>query len=154
MGLGFLGDIGKGLVSPITSIISEKVQDVDLRNRLIAAIQSQETKYAYKLQLRQVDLQIEEAKSKSLLVSGGRPAGIWLGIFILAYAGLVYPIASPFVAHFTGVAMLQIDPVVLMGNISALLGLGGYRTYEKRVGVAREGGLGRLPSVLPPPGGD
>ena len=86
-----------------------------------------------KLQLAQIAVNQEEAKSESMFVSGGRPACIWIGAFGLAYASIIEPLMR-FVAQvmcgYTG-QFPAIDTNVLMQVLLGLLGLGAMRSYDK-----------------------
>ena len=86
----------------------------------------------------QIDINKEEAKNSSLLVSGWRPfigwtcgggcAWNWIGLPIVKTAGLV--------AGYK----LEVSPADLsemMPLLVAMLGLGGYRTFEKVSKVAK-----------------
>lgn len=70
-----------------------------------------------------------EAKSTSLFIAGWRPAvgwtcvfGLWVQVFIFPLLDIWYTVPL-------------FDSEILMGLLIPLLGLGAYRTYEKKVGV-------------------
>lgn len=86
----------------------------------------------------QQSVNVEEAKSPSIFVSGWRPMCGWVGATALAYSAIVEPVAR-FVAtvgfgYFGSFPV--IDTTITMQILIGLLGLGGYRTYEKFKGVA------------------
>jgi len=89
---------------------------------------------AIKLDLAQIAVNQEEAKSESIFVAGGRPACIWIGAFGLAYASIIEPLMR-FVAQvmcgYTG-QFPAIDTNVLMQVLLGLLGLGAMRSYDKK----------------------
>lgn len=86
----------------------------------------------------QQSVNVEEAKSTSRFVSCWRPMCGWVGAVALAYSAIVEPVAR-FVAtvgfgYFGSFPV--IDTTITMQILIGLLGLGGYRTYEKFKGVA------------------
>lgn len=83
-------------------------------------------------------INLEEAKSDSLFKSGWRPAVGWVCVAGLTYTFVVKPILPWIVALF-GVVVVPM-PDIPMGDLSVLLcgllGLGGFRTFEKIRGKA------------------
>lgn len=83
-------------------------------------------------------INLEEAKSDNLFKSGWRPAVGWVCVSGLAYTFVVKPILPWIVALF-GVTVAPM-PEIPMGDLSillsGLLGLGGFRTFEKIRGKA------------------
>lgn len=90
-----------------------------------------------KLQLAQMAVNQEEAKSGSTFVAGGRPFCIWIGGFGLAYASILEPVLR-FIAtvgfHYTG-PYPELNTTITMQVLFGLLGLGAYRTIDKYNGV-------------------
>ena len=85
----------------------------------------------------QIDINKEEAKNPSLLVSGWRPMIGWVCGMACAWNWIGLKIAL-FIAAFYGHA-LDIQPAdtsEMMPILGAMLGLGGYRMVEKINGVA------------------
>lgn len=82
---------------------------------------------------KQADINIEEAKSDSLFKSGWRPAVGWVcaATFAAKYLGgpLVYVLAQLWNIH---IELPDIDMVELMPVLIGMLGLGAYRTFEKK----------------------
>lgn len=91
------------------------------------------------IDMAQIGVNTEEAKSTNWFVAGGRPFILWVCGIALAYASLIEPIAR-FIAKvsfgYTG-EFPVIDTDLTMQLLYGLLGLGGMRTYEKIKGVAR-----------------
>lgn len=79
----------------------------------------------------QAAINVEEAKSTSLFVSGWRPFIGWICGSGLAYQFLVYPIL---VAYQPKIA--QLDMGTLLTLLMGMLGLGAMRTAEKFKNVA------------------
>jgi hypothetical protein len=86
-----------------------------------------------KLQLAQVDVNKEEAKSSSVFVAGWRPWIGWVSGMALAYVAIVEPIAR-FIASigfgYHGVFPV-IDTNLTMQVMLGMLGMAGMRTAEK-----------------------
>ena len=85
----------------------------------------------------QLAINAEEAKHASLWVSGWRPFVGWVGGVGLAYAAILEPLAR-FAATLGGYAgaFPVLDTTITMQLLFGLLGLGGFRTFEKAKGVA------------------
>lgn len=91
-----------------------------------------------KLQLAQLAVNVEEAKSLDPFTSRARPAAIWVGVAGLAYAGVVEPVLR-FVATvafgYTGL-FPEIDSNLTLQVLGGLLGLSALRSYDKKNGAA------------------
>lgn len=81
-----------------------------------------------------------EAASPSLFKSGWRPATAWVCIFGFAYMVIIRPMLPWAIAlfHQTVQPMPEIDTKILLELLAGLLGLGGFRTFEKIKGVANK----------------
>lgn len=89
------------------------------------------------LALQQIAVNLEEAKSASLFKGGWRPAAGWTCVFGLGYQFVAHPLIAWGAAFYGGVPIPpQLDVSVLMTLLFGMLGLGAYRTYEKKEGVA------------------
>jgi hypothetical protein len=88
------------------------------------------------LALGQIEVNKIEAASSSIFVAGWRPGAGWVCVAGLAYSVL----GQPVLAWLSAIQGWPLPPVVgnevLMGLLTGLLGLGGYRTLEKAKGVA------------------
>lgn len=95
-------------------------------------------------QLAQIAVNLEQARSESLFVSGGRPAIMWICAAVFAWHFLVNPMFISIISYiamvngtevdFSGLPEFNMD--ALMTVLMGLLGLGAYRTVEKIKGVA------------------
>lgn len=93
----------------------------------------------------QIDVNKEEAKHASVFVAGGRPAILWVGAVSLGWTYVAHPIMTWLWAILQGVgwiaATLPPPPIMdieaLMVLVGGVLGLGGFRSFEKVRGVAR-----------------
>lgn len=88
------------------------------------------------LQLAQIDVNKEQAKSINWFVAGARPAAMWIGVFGFAYAAIIEP-AARFVAMLKGYtgAFPALDTTITMQLLFGLLGIAGMRMNEKVKGV-------------------
>lgn len=105
--------------------------------KLAQAGELEAMKAAVQLDVGQMEINKVEAANPSLLVSGGRPAAVWLCVL-----GLAVDVLQPFFSWVCTVAGWPQPPTLptdaLMPLLYGLLGLGGYRTLEKIKGVARQ----------------
>jgi hypothetical protein len=85
----------------------------------------------------QLAVNVEEAKSASVFVSGWRPFCGWACVAVLVY-GTVVPPTATWVAALTGhaVPFPTFDIGTLLTILLPLLGIGGMRTVERLNGVA------------------
>ena len=93
----------------------------------------------------QIDVNKEEARHASVFVAGGRPAILWVGAVSLAWTYVAHPIMTWLWALMQGAGWLSasmppppiMDIEALMVLVGGVLGLGGFRSFEKVRGVAR-----------------
>lgn len=92
-----------------------------------------------KLLLGQLEINKTEAQNSNIFVAGWRPFVGWVCGVSLAYVAIVEPL-SRFIAQvmfsYPG-EFPVIDTEITMQVLLGLLGLAGYRTYEKNKGVAK-----------------
>jgi hypothetical protein len=124
-----------GIVGTVSNLISDLVVTDEERAKLAI----EERKIEASLQVAQIDVNREEAKSANWFVAGARPFVMWICAFALAYASIIEPIGR-FVAKVGfGYAgdFPVIDTDITMQVLFGILGLGAYRSFEKSKGVAR-----------------
>lgn len=89
-----------------------------------------------KLDLAQISVNVEEAKSQNLFVAGWRPAVGWIGAAGLAYAAILEPLLR-FITSvgfgYTGVFPV-IDTMLTLQVLLGILGLGAMRSWDKKTG--------------------
>lgn len=87
----------------------------------------------------QLEINKTEAQHKSIFVAGWRPFVGWICGLSLAYAAMIEPLAR-FICAAYGVAdeLPHVDSMLTMQVLFGMLGLGAYRTYEKKQGVASD----------------
>ena len=139
-GLGSLFDFGGKLID---RLIPDPAQKLAAQQELMKlAINKDLAVMANETQLikLQTDINLEQAKSSSLFVSGPRPFLMWVGGVGVAYQWLLVPLISFVYTTYTGHA-LPVQPPVMDPNLMVMLGglMGlqiGARTFEKTKGVA------------------
>lgn len=86
----------------------------------------------------QVQINLKEAESPSLFKSGWRPAIGWIGVISLFYHFIGYSLLSWYIV----IAKLNITAPALNTDglfplVLGMLGIGGYRSFEKFKGVSK-----------------
>jgi hypothetical protein len=123
-------DLGNTL---ITRIFPDPAQAANAKLELLKLQQSGELASM----TAQTDINKEEAKSTNWFVAGARPFILWICGFAMLYCTLIEPILR-FIATvlygYTG-AFPLIDSSLTMQVMMSILGLGAYRTYEKKNNV-------------------
>ena len=122
----------------LAKLLDKIIPDKDAREKAINALQAQRGNQEFELLLAQIGVNKVAAASKSMFVAGGRPAAMWCCVAGMFYHYLLFPIAAPVVTHLTGIELIDLDVQELMVMLGGLLGLGGFRSWEKSRGVARE----------------
>ena len=118
------------------TVLDKFFPDANEEMRQKFAQAANEIQNEYNLVIGQIETNKIEAASPNLFVSGGRPAAIWVSVFNLFYAGAGISILS-WLAVACGLPPLPtVDPTATNAMLVTLLGLGGYRTFEKYKGVA------------------
>lgn len=123
----------------LDKVIPDPQKAAEAKQKLAELSQAQDMAYLdadVKLALGQMSVNVEEAKSANLFVSGWRPAAGWVCV-----SGLVYQfIVQPLDAWLSAIVGWPVPPVIDTGTLMTLLfgmlGLGGYRTFEKLKGVS------------------
>ncbi len=91
-------------------------------------------------ELAQIAVNMQEAKSENVFISGWRPAVGWTCTAAFAYAFVLQPFAA-FIALVSGMdpalleALPDLDIGAMMPVLLGMLGLGAMRTYEKKSGT-------------------
>lgn len=81
-----------------------------------------------KVDLAQIGVNLEEAKSESLFKSGWRPAVGWVCTLAFGLNFLIFPLLSSF-----GIPVVTLDIEAVLGVLGGLLGIGTLRTVDKRL---------------------
>ena len=96
------------------------------------------------IDLAQIEVNKAEARHQSIFVAGARPAILWVGAVALAWTYIAHPMLVWLWAFLQSQNYIPsgLQPPPTLGSetlwviISGILGLGGYRTFEKSKGVA------------------
>ncbi len=131
-------------ISSIIDSVGKVAGDLITTDKEKMQLEIENRKLDQAIDLAQINVNREEAKSSSLFVSGWRPAVGWIGAAALAYQFLLYPIlgwawkwlqAMNYVpAEMSPPPLLDAEQLWVM--LSGILGIAGMRTFEKQKGVA------------------
>jgi len=127
------------LIGPATQLIDKFVEDKDKKNELAHEIATMAERHAQELAKGQLEINKEEAKHRSIFVSGWRPSVGWVCSIAMAYHFVFQPLII-FGVSMAGVEIPELpkfDMNSLMTVLMGMLGLGGLRTYEKSKGLTK-----------------
>jgi hypothetical protein len=135
-----LGGLLKATVGPILDGVLKLIPDKNARAEASEIFDGQLLGALSGLVAGQLRINEQEAKHGSIFVSGWRPAIGWICGAGLAWNFVLQPlimwIAFMFGADLSDAPTLDVGPLMVL--LGGMLGLGGLRTYEKRLGVARK----------------
>lgn len=138
--MSFLKEILGGLISPVTDIIGEVVVDKDkkkeLEYKLQELVDKADERYHEEL-MGQIEVNKVEAQHASIFVAGWRPFIGWTSGVGIAYTFVAAPFIE-FVARASGYTqdMPMPDAAQLMTLVTAMLGVGAMRSYDKAKGTS------------------
>ena len=131
-------------ISSIIDSVGKVAGDLITTDKEKMQLEIENRKLDQAIDIAQIQVNKEEAKSASLFVSGWRPAVGWIGAAALAYQFLAYPLlgwgwkwlqAMNYVpAEMSPPPLLDAEQLWVM--LSGILGIAGMRTFEKQKGVA------------------
>ena len=130
----------KTLIGPILKPLIDRIPDKNERARAQEDIERQMLDGLVGLVQGQLRINEQEAKHSSIFVAGWRPWIGWVCGFSLAWSFIVAPLLTwgIFVAGVDIADVPKLDTGPLMTLVLGMLGMGGLRTYEKTLGVARK----------------
>jgi hypothetical protein len=116
------GQLAKDIRVAITGVDPAKAAEIEMK---LAELEAQAMQ-------AQAQINLEEAKSERLFVSGWRPFIGWVCGSALAYAAIGEPFIS-WLARLYGstVVFPVVDTTITMQVLIGILGLGAYRSYDK-----------------------
>lgn len=127
------------MVTTVGQIVNKFVPDRDQQVKIEAELQAKLIEFEAQMSQAQNQVNAVEAASPNLFVSGWRPCVGWVCAIAFAWQFVGQPIFSwvyILVVHQPApVVPLQAD--ALMTVLIGMLGLGGYRTFEKIKGVTK-----------------
>jgi len=130
--LPILGTLMDKIFPDPTAAAEAKVKVMEMAQKGELAVLDAEVKLA----IGQIEVNKIEAQSPSLFKSGWRPAVGWTCVFGLVYQFVLYPFLT-WASSIWGIPTPPLlDTGLLMTLLGGLLGLGGFRTFEKIKGVA------------------
>lgn len=125
-------------LTPLISDLIDRIPDPDAKAKAAASANAQLVAMLQAGDSAQLAVNAAEAANPSLFVSGWRPAVGWVCVLGLLVQTVGYPLMGWSLSIWSpGTPMPQIDTDTLMGLLVPMLGLAGYRTFEKVKGVAR-----------------
>ena len=136
-----LSGLIKSMIGPIIGPLIDRIPDANERARAKEAVEAQMLSAMTSLVQGQLAINQKEAEHGSIFVAGWRPAIGWICGSALGWNYIIQPIIT-WAAFIGGVDMAdapRLDTAELTTILLGMLGLGGLRTYEKRLGVARTG---------------
>jgi len=119
----------------IDRVVPDKAQAAEYKQQAAMAILNGDLQQA----LGQLEVDKAEASSQSTFVAGWRPFIGWICGFALGYEMIFRPLLTFAFAHYHAVAP-SIDTGDLLGLVTAMLGMGAMRSYDKAQGTTATGG--------------
>jgi len=122
----------QALIGPVTGLLDKFIEDKDQKNKLAHEIATMADKHSHEIAKAQIEVNKEEAKSRSWWIAGWRPACGWICTLAMGYHFIIQPFLIFFLALF-GMKMdlPSFDMDTLMTVLLGMLGLGTLRTVEK-----------------------
>jgi len=135
MALPIIGDI----ISAVKDIVGEVVVDKDKRIEVNYKLQELQDKAQERLHqelLAQAEINKTEAANASIFVAGWRPFIGWVSGVGVAWTFVASPVVE-WISRLNGFTgrMPELETGQLMALVTAMLGVAGYRTFEKVKGV-------------------
>lgn len=134
-------DLIRAIIGPLVEPLIARIPDKNERARAKEKLEADMLAALTSIVQGQIQVNLKEAGHGSVFVAGWRPAIGWICGFGIAWNFIVQPIVM-WAAFLYGIdlsTMPELDIGDLMILLGGMLGLGGLRTYEKRLGVARQG---------------
>lgn len=128
--LGPLLEFGKG-------ILDRFVEDPAKKREMELEVFKMAAEGELKQVIAQLEINAREAQHQSIWVAGWRPFFGWAGGVAFIYATIAQPMLAWY-ATSKGIAVPpELNMDLLWVVITGMLGIGGLRTYEKKLGVTK-----------------
>lgn len=123
-----LGDIGNLFTNIREAITGKKILDPNEQAKITLEL----AKLEQVLQQGQIDINKAEASNPNWFVAGWRPSIGWTGSLAIFYFYIAQPTIE-WICKLQGIDVTppHIDSAMLFNLVIAMLGLGGFRTFEK-----------------------
>jgi len=130
-------DLGKTAIEKIWPDANKRAEEMRKLEELRQSGNLAELKAHVDIMLGQLKVNAIEAAHPNVFVSGWRPAVGWTGALALLWSCIVHPLLTWVwaFAEMTGPTPPMIETGVVVGLISAMLGVGTMRSHDKRHGV-------------------
>ena len=129
----------QALIGPVAGLLDKFIPDADEKMKIAAELSSMAERHAQELAKGQLEVNKAEASSKSMFVSGWRPAVGWTCCLGMASNFIIIPMANFGLALAEqNITIPMIDTSTMMPVLMGMLGLGSLRTVEKIQKVSRE----------------
>ncbi|MCX7067323.1 MAG: 3TM-type holin [Methylococcales bacterium] len=127
---------GSNLITTITNKIAPDA-NIEIQGKINSALTEMQNEYAS--MLAQVEVNKVEAASTSVFVGGWRPAIGWICGAGLAYAAVIEPLGRFIAVVFFDYAgtFPVLNAEITLQILLGMLGLGGMRSYDKKVGTSK-----------------
>ena len=123
------------LIKPASDILDKWIVDKDLKVKLNHELET----LFHEMNLAQVEINKQEAKHESIFVSGWRPFLGWSLSCLFIYGIALRDILDMiFKANGIDVQLEEFDLGTLTPILTGMLGLAGFRSYERIQGVHRK----------------
>ena len=126
------------LLPVVGDVLDRFFPNKEEKERAAREIEAKLAEHLAKIDIAQIEVNKQEAAHRSLFVAGWRPFVGWTCGLALFYTYVAQPMAM-FIMAQTGdlVQLPQLDLSTMMPVLLGMLGLGGFRTYEKFKGVSK-----------------
>ena len=133
-----LASLIPGLLPLVGDVLERFFPDKEKAEQANREIESKFTSHLARIDLAQLEVNKEEAKSRNIFIAGWRPFIGWTCGLALCWTYILQPIAQ-FVLAQTGhlIDLPGLDMSTMMPVLLGMLGLGGLRTWEKQKGVTK-----------------
>lgn len=134
---------GGGLGGKIADLIKQRMENKEQGASIAAEAQKLVEQHQHEVAIKVLDLEGQiaaaqsatnqiEAGSESLFKSGWRPAIGWICGFALAYQMIVRPLLGWALQNVLSMPPPSLELDTLLTLLFAILGLGAYRSYDKK----------------------
>jgi len=126
------------ILGPLIDKLVDRIPDPAARERAKLEAEATLLQASIEEMKGQVSINVEEAKNPSVFVAGWRPAIGWSCALAFAFLYVIAPVVQ-WIAQMYGVVILlpKFDADSLMSLTFGMLGIAGFRTFEKVKGVTK-----------------